>query len=642
VICPSCRAELGPEARFCPECGKAIAMTEGSGSMPQATEPDLAGRVIGNNFRIIAKLGEGGMGAVYRGEQISLRRPIAIKLLKPDLSANQMLVRRFNAEAEAVAKLHHPNTVNIIEFGQDQDGTLFIAMELIEGRSLRSVVHREAPLSPQRTLAIAMQIAESLSDAHAHDLVHRDLKPDNVMLQNRGRLRDFVRVLDFGIAKLRDDSRPTMAAMTQAGDMLGTPQYMAPEQIKGEAVDGRVDVYALGCIIYELVTARQPFEATTVMQMLSKHLLEAPIAPSVRRPDLAIPPEIDRLVLTAMMKDPRARPQTMDAYGEAIAQARAALPAESTPRPTPRPAVTPPQGQGPATAYTPPPGGMPDAMQQPTPQVMSPMPSPTPTAPVPSPQPYAAPPQYPPTMQVARKTGGGSKLALWIVGGLAVVGGAIGIGLALRGGGPSGHTDVTKIDPAPAPAPDPADPWSASPGPSPSLVTPHPTPDQPEHPFQVPAPPPLPAPTPGPAPAPRKSGDKLVEIQGVQLHLSSDFSYAWNNGAMVATSPSRGAMIMAFPVTSASNDGGELAKEYAQSTGFTLDGVSTATVSGTTRPIAAYHGMVNGQPFAQAVVALLGPSYRVGVSITVPLAKAKDAQLLSWGDDFFAHRITLP
>src|SRR6185295_10212744 len=150
------------------------------------------------------------------------------------------------AEAEAVAKLNHPNTVGIYDFGQDSDGSLFIAMEYIEGRSLRSVIHAEAPMPPARALAIALQISAALADAHAQGIVHRDLKPDNVMLQDRGRQRDVVRVLDFGIAKLRDENRQSQLAMTQAGDMLGTPQYMSPEQIRGEHIDGRTDIYALG------------------------------------------------------------------------------------------------------------------------------------------------------------------------------------------------------------------------------------------------------------------------------------------------------------------------------------------------------------------------------------------------------------
>jgi serine/threonine-protein kinase len=254
---------------------------------------------------------------------------VAVKLLRPEVASSQMLLRRFNAEAEAVAKLSHPNTVNIYDFGQDFDGTLFIAMEFIEGRSLRSVVQQDAPLPLRRAFHIATQIAASLSDAHAHAIIHRDLKPDNVMLQDRGRQRDVVRVLDFGIAKLRDEDRRSQLAMTQAGDMLGTPQYMAPEQIRAETIDGRTDIYALGCMLYEMVTGRLPFEAPTVMALLSKHLLETCVPPSQRRPDLMLPPAVDQLILTAMAKDPRVRPATMEAFGEQIAELAASLPVDT-------------------------------------------------------------------------------------------------------------------------------------------------------------------------------------------------------------------------------------------------------------------------------------------------------------------------
>src|SRR5262249_44950927 len=151
-------------------------------------------------------------------------------------------------------------------------------------------------------------------------------KPDNVMLQDKGRTRDLVRVLDFGIAKLRDDSRATQNQMTQAGDMLGTPQYMAPEQIRGEAIDGRCDIYALGCMLYEMLTARMVLDAPNVMAMLSKHLTENPVPPSARRPDLGIAPQIDQLVLAALAKDPSARPPTMELFGEHIAGMLAMLP----------------------------------------------------------------------------------------------------------------------------------------------------------------------------------------------------------------------------------------------------------------------------------------------------------------------------
>jgi serine/threonine-protein kinase len=329
VNCPHCNLAISTGARFCPSCGKATSGTEPASNPDLKHEASMVGREIAGRYRILAMLGQGGMGTVFRGEQISLKRAVAVKLLRPDVSENPMIVRRFNAEAEAVAKLSHPNTVNIYDFGQDVDGSLFIAMEFIEGRSLRVLIGQEAPLPPVRALGIAMQVAASLADAHAHSIVHRDLKPDNVMVQDRGKQRDIVRVLDFGIAKLRDESHATQQAMTKAGDVLGTPQYMAPEQIRGEHVDGRTDVYALGCMLYEMLTARLPFEGNTVMAIMTKHLMDPVVAPTARRPDLGLGPELDRLVVMAMNKDPKARPPTMEAYGEMIASVAAALPPDS-------------------------------------------------------------------------------------------------------------------------------------------------------------------------------------------------------------------------------------------------------------------------------------------------------------------------
>ncbi|HVV85801.1 MAG TPA: protein kinase, partial [Kofleriaceae bacterium] len=323
MTCPHCNAPLAPDARFCGACGRATvgtAPSQHAGVASAIAEPgrgaELVGREIGGRYRVIAKLGEGGMGAVYRGEQISLKRKVAIKVLRPELSADAGLVRRFNAEAELCAKLSHPNTVNIYDFGQDADGSLYIAMELLEGSSLRSVMQQEGAMPPARAIHIAQQICRSLADAHQHGIVHRDLKPDNVMLTERGRERDVVRVLDFGIAKLRDDNRATVNHMTRAGDLVGTPQYMAPEQIRAEHVDGRTDIYALGAILYEMLTGRLPFEGTTVMAILSKHLTEPPSPPSQRRPDLHLPPALDGLVLAMMAKDAAQRPPSMDAVGE--------------------------------------------------------------------------------------------------------------------------------------------------------------------------------------------------------------------------------------------------------------------------------------------------------------------------------------
>ncbi|MDX2093215.1 MAG: protein kinase [Kofleriaceae bacterium] len=431
---------------------------------------DLVGREIAGRYRVLAKLGEGGMGAVYRAEQISLKRTVAVKLLRPEVASSQLLLRRFNAEAEAVAKLSHPNTVNIYDFGQDTDGTLFIAMEYIEGKSLRHVVQREAPLPLRRALMIAQQIAASLVDAHAQSIVHRDLKPDNVMLQERGRQRDVVRVLDFGIAKLRDENRQTAMAMTQAGDMLGTPQYMAPEQIRAENIDGRTDVYALGCMLYEMITARLPYEAPTVMALLSKHLLENAPPPSQRRPDLSIPPAVDNLVMLAMAKDQDARPATMEQFGEQIDALLATLPFDTQAQ----------TGQQPMTA-----GLVSAGYQAPAPMPTPPPAQGHPLHPTPSgylPPGPGAPPydphanrNYGPPMPQPAKAGGGNA-ALWVILIVLLLGGAgagIYVGFIQKNGSSAGaEPSIAGMPTPPTPTPTPPrvgidaassnDPWTAN------------------------------------------------------------------------------------------------------------------------------------------------------------------------------------
>ncbi len=320
MTCGSCGATLEARARFCPGCGAAVSTTEPA-SQEHSVVGNMAGREIAGRYRILEKIGEGGMGAVFRAEQMSLKRKVALKLLRPDLSTDPGLVRRFNAEAELAAKLNHPNTVTLFDFGQDEDGSLFIAMEFVEGQSLRGVMLESGALKPGRALAICQQVCSSLADAHSAGIVHRDLKPDNVMLTSRGTETDIVRVLDFGIAKLRDErSDGTSVPMTQQGDLLGTPQYMAPEQIRAEPVDGRTDVYALGAMLYEMVTGRLPFEGPTVMAILSKHLTELPQPPMDRRRDLGISPQLNNLVMECLQKDPAARPPSMEALGTRIKQ----------------------------------------------------------------------------------------------------------------------------------------------------------------------------------------------------------------------------------------------------------------------------------------------------------------------------------
>jgi len=416
VICAKCGAALADNSRFCGACGGAIQPTETAyTSAPAAappSAPDLVGREIAGRYRMTAKLGEGGMGAVYRAEQISLKRKVAVKLLRPELSSEPGLVRRFNTEAELAAKLNHPNTVNIYDFGQDADGTLFIAMEYVEGSSLRAVLAAGGAMPPARALHIVAQIASSLADAHAYGIVHRDLKPDNVMLTDRGKQRDVVRVLDFGIAKLRDDGAGVEQAMTRAGDLVGTPQYMAPEQIRAEPVDGRTDVYAVGAMLYEMITGRLPFEGPTLMAILSKHLTEVPEPPSKRRPDLAIPPALDALVLETLAKDPARRTPSMERLGERIAEVATGLgvavgygpPTGSTTAqvPTGAAAATNPAsgfGSRPATSGPP---GPPPAGLAPTSGVAPPGPPPgTPMTPGRPMRPPGVPHTYPPGMMMA-------------------------------------------------------------------------------------------------------------------------------------------------------------------------------------------------------------------------------------------------
>jgi serine/threonine-protein kinase len=401
--CPTCGATISVDARFCGGCGSAISATEPThaGSL-QRTAPDQVGREIAGRYRILAKLGEGGMGAVYRAEQISLKRKVALKLLKPELSADAGLVRRFNAEAELAAKLNHPNTVTLYDFGQDSDASLFIAMEFIEGQSLREVMVAEGPLDVARTIKICNQVCSSLADAHGRGIVHRDLKPDNVMLSARGKQTDVVRVLDFGIAKLRDTQGDmTALPMTQAGDLLGTPQYMAPEQIRGEKVDARTDIYAMGAMIYEMITGRLPFEAPTLMAILSKHLTEMPVPPTERRADLGLPPPLSTLVMSMLAKSPDERPATMDRVSdqlEAIGAAAGTL--SGSPSTEATQTIDPPRPSGPMSvpSVVSAPPGVPRRLNTPGPQppISAPMtPAPAPVQPPPaSHAPQHAPPVH--------------------------------------------------------------------------------------------------------------------------------------------------------------------------------------------------------------------------------------------------------
>ncbi len=257
-------------------------MTQGPLSQP---EHPLVGQTIAGKYRVVRLLGEGGMGCVYQGEQAlgTTMRKVAIKTLHKHLSHDESIKARFKREVGTVAALEHPNTIQVFDFGETPDGTLYIVMEFVQGRSVADILEKEGPMAPDRVANILRQVVGSLDEAHSHGIVHRDLKPDNVVLSERAGQKDWVEVLDFGIAKRSSEHDPNEAKLTQQGMVLGTPPYMSPEQFTGQPIDARSDIYSLGVMAYEMLSGRLPWQANTAWEWASKHMTEAP-TPIERQP----------------------------------------------------------------------------------------------------------------------------------------------------------------------------------------------------------------------------------------------------------------------------------------------------------------------------------------------------------------------
>ena len=295
-------------------------------SPPQEQDPGIArldpmpGRVIGGNFRIDKLIGAGAMGNVYKALQVSLNKPVAVKILHHHLHRDERLVARFKREAKSASLLNHPNSIQIIDSGEDSDGTLYIAMELLTGRDLAQVIRDDFPLPLLRIGRIMSQVLNALDEAHAQGVIHRDLKPSNIMLIERRGEKDFVKVCDYGIAKatLGDGEDDRSAMLTVQGLVCGTPEYMSPEQARAEPLDGRADLYSAAVILYQLVTGDIPFRAETAMGIISRHLVEPPEPPSRRRRDLDIPAAVDQIVLRGLEKDRELRFDNAIAFRDAI------------------------------------------------------------------------------------------------------------------------------------------------------------------------------------------------------------------------------------------------------------------------------------------------------------------------------------
>jgi serine/threonine protein kinase len=276
---------------------------EQNGQPDEESGPDpLLGTVIADRYRVDEKLGVGGMGAVYRAEHVLMKKPVAVKVLHREMTVVGEVVKRFEREAIAAGRIDHPNVTVATDFGKLKDGSFYLVLEYVPGRSLSTAMKEDGIFSVNRALFIARQVAAGLGAAHAANIVHRDLKPDNIMLIDRGGTKDFVKVLDFGIAKVNEEGG---GQLTRIGSVFGTPQYMAPEQAAGKPVDHRADLYSLGLVLYEMLAGKQAFGSMELVAILTKQLTEPP--PPL--PD-SVDADVTALVMRLAEKDPDARVQT--------------------------------------------------------------------------------------------------------------------------------------------------------------------------------------------------------------------------------------------------------------------------------------------------------------------------------------------
>ncbi len=284
------------------------------------TQDPLVGTTIGGKYTIVRLLGEGGMGAVYLGEQAlgTSSRKVAVKTLHKHLSMDPQIRARFQREVGTIAELEHPNTIQVYDFGTTDDGHLYIVMEYVQGKSVADTIEQEGPMSSDRVIKIMTQVCGSLDEAHGRGIVHRDLKPDNVVLAEKAGQKDWVEVLDFGIAKRSSETDPNEAKLTQQGMVLGTPPYMSPEQFTGQPIGPESDIYSLGVMTYEMLTGQLPFRANTAWEWASQHMTAQP-SPFEAQPQSERLPQAMRIaVMRALSKDPADRFHSAGAFVEAL------------------------------------------------------------------------------------------------------------------------------------------------------------------------------------------------------------------------------------------------------------------------------------------------------------------------------------
>jgi eukaryotic-like serine/threonine-protein kinase len=304
-ICASCGAEFGPEIRFCPNDGTPL--------RSRSRDGELTGRLLNGTYRVLTKIGEGGMGHVFLGEQVTMARRCAIKVLKPSLARDLDAVSRFRREAANASRISHRNVARVYDFGETEDRVIYLAMEYVDGESLGTLLQREGRVSVERATSLARQIAEGLGEAHNLGIVHRDLKPYNVLV-DRADGDELAKVVDFGIAKAAQGG--SHQDLTRTGFLVGTPEYMSPEQLLGEPLDGRSDLYALGCLLFQMLAGEHPFAGATRESLVTRRLTEEP--PRVRTYNPEVPRALDEIVAKALARSPADRFQNAEEFCAAL------------------------------------------------------------------------------------------------------------------------------------------------------------------------------------------------------------------------------------------------------------------------------------------------------------------------------------
>ncbi len=306
--CPVCSSEWPDDTRFCPKDGSTLRAAEGA---------DLIGSIVADRYHIEKKLGEGGMGTVYLGEHVKMGRKSAIKVMTQSMASDPEAIARFNREAANAARINHPNVCAIYDFGETEDGTIYLAMEFIEGETLSDMQRREGALELDRAAEILRQTGEALQAAHDLGIVHRDLKPDNIMVARARDGTDVVKVVDFGIAKAMTGEEGQK--VTRTGLVVGTPEYMSPEQLSGDVLNGRSDIYSLALVFFRMVTGALPFQAESSQETMIKRLTDDPLKLSEVAPDAGWPPRLQGVMDRALERMPA------DRYESAALFARDAL-----------------------------------------------------------------------------------------------------------------------------------------------------------------------------------------------------------------------------------------------------------------------------------------------------------------------------